>query len=163
MLWHSFIKIGRWLYYHFRDATSGTKLFISNCGGIYALFKISYPFTSQKSCHNATIGKCFGACTQDENPEDYNARALQVIQKYGFDHQTIAITDKGRTIDEKSVILIKNGVLEGYGFLNLNYQLNHLNILENTITPLKNSLENRHLIQQYYRRFKAKKIISLAE
>lgn len=56
---------------------------------------------AKKSCHNATIGKCFGACTQDENPEDYNARALQVIQKYGFDHQTIAITDKGRTIDEK--------------------------------------------------------------
>ena len=34
------------------------------------------------------------------------------------------IIDKGRSLEERSVILIENGVYKGYGFYNLNFQIN---------------------------------------
>ncbi|WP_392419903.1 exonuclease domain-containing protein [Capnocytophaga canis] len=111
---------------------------------------------AKKNCHNYTIKKCNGACIDEEAVEIYNQRAEQVIKKYGFVNQIIAIIDKGRTFDEKSVILVVNGIVKGYGFFNLNYQLSQVEILENLITPLPNSLKNRHIIQSYVRNHKVK-------
>ena len=90
--------------------------------------------------------------------EEYNTRAMQVLTKYGFIGATIAIVDKGRTVSERSAILIK-----GYGFFGLNYQLTQLSFLENLVTPLPDSLRNRHLLQEYIRTTPSLKIINLKE
>ncbi|MDO5607667.1 MAG: exonuclease domain-containing protein [Capnocytophaga sp.] len=113
---------------------------------------------AKAGCYNSTVGKCYGACTGNELPETYNQRAKQVIEKYDIDIQTIALIDKGRTIDEKSAILIEQGHVKGYGFFTLNHQINHLDILQNLMTPLKNSSANKYLIQQYMRTHKTVRI-----
>lgn len=116
---------------------------------------------ARKNCHNYTIHKCKGACIELEPVEEYNQRASQVLQQYGFVNQSVAIIDKGRTVDEKSLILIIDGAIQGYGFFNLNYQLSQLDIIKNLITPLPNSLKNRHLIHSYLRNHSVLKIINL--
>ncbi|MDO5105948.1 exonuclease domain-containing protein [Capnocytophaga sp.] len=116
---------------------------------------------ARKNCHNYTIKKCNGACIEQEPVATYNERAQQVLEKYGFVNQTIAIIDKGRSVDEKSLILIINGVVKGYGFFNLNYQLSQLEIIENLVTPLPDSLQNRHIIQTYIRNHSILKITNL--
>lgn len=107
---------------------------------------------AKEGCYNASIGKCKGACMNLEPAESYNTRAYSAIEKYGFTNQTMALIDKGRFVDEKSIILIENGKIKGYGFINLNYQLSHLDIVNNLITPLSDSLENRHIIQSHMRK-----------
>lgn len=119
--------------------------------------------SARKNCHNFTINKCKGACLNLEPVSDYNQRAEQVMKKYGFLDQNLFIIDKGRSFDEKSLILITNGEIKGYGFFNLNYQLSKTEIIESIITPLPNSLINRHILQAYIRNHKVSKIINYKE
>lgn len=98
-----------------------------------------------------------------ETPETYNARAQQVLTKYGLWGQNLAIVDKGRRVGEKSIILIVNGEIKGYGFFNLNYQLTQLSILENLVTPLPNTLANQHILHTYLREHPRVKILNLNE
>lgn len=106
---------------------------------------------SQTKCYNASIGKCYGACNGNETSEDYNKRAMQIIHKYDINQQIIAIVDKGRTVGEKSVVLVEYGKIKGYGFFSLNMQINKLEILQNLITPLKNTIDSKYTIQHYLR------------
>ena len=73
----------------------------------------------------------------------------------------MVIIDRGRDVDERSAILIKNGIFKGFGFYSLNYQINNLEILESIITPMENNRDQQHIIQSYLRRNKRLKIIQL--
>ena len=73
----------------------------------------------------------------------------------------MVIIDKGRAIDERSAILIENGVFKGIGFFNLNYQINNIAVLESIITPMQNNRDTQHIIQSYIRKNKRLKIIQL--
>lgn len=98
-----------------------------------------------------------------EPVEIYNTRASKVLTKYGFWHQNVAIVDKGRRVGEKSIILLVDGQIKGYGFFHLNYQLTQLGFLENIITPLPNTLINRHLLDHYLRTHPHIKVLNLKE
>lgn len=112
-------------------------------------------------CTNYAIKQCNGACVNQEAPQTYNLRIEQLIKKYGIHKQNLIITDQGRDVNEKSVILIKNGVLQGFGFFNLNYQINNLDILESLITPVENSKENLYIVNTYLRKNDRLKVIRL--
>ena len=113
------------------------------------------------SCFNYGIEECFGACIQNEQPETYNKRANAVIEKNTYDNKDMILIDRGRDIDEKSVILIEDGVFKGLGFFDLNHQINNREILESLITPMQNNRDTQHIIQSYMRRNKRLKVIEL--
>lgn len=114
------------------------------------------------NCFNYTIKQCFGACIEDEPIFDYNARIQKVIDHYTFENQHMVIVDKGRAVDERSAILIEKGEFKGFGFYNLNYQINNLDILQSIITPMQHNRDSQHIIQTYLRkRRKHLKIINL--
>jgi len=71
------------------------------------------------------------------------------------------IIDKGRSLEERSVILIENGVYKGYGFYNLNFQINNPDVLKTIINPMENNSDTQHIIQGYLRKYKVQKIINL--
>ena len=71
------------------------------------------------------------------------------------------IIDKGRSLNEKSVILIKNNKYIGYGFFYLNYQINNIEILESLIVKNENIDNSKELILKYLRKNKCEKIINL--
>jgi DNA polymerase-3 subunit epsilon len=71
------------------------------------------------------------------------------------------IIDKGRDIDERSVIYIQNGVFKGLGFFDLNYQITNIEVLQSIITPMENNRDTQHIIQSYLRRNKRVKILKL--
>lgn len=114
---------------------------------------------AKKNCYNYQIQKCNGACIKKESVQTYNERAKQVEEKYGFAKNSVAIVFEGRNKVEKSFLLIEQGILKGYGFAELNYQLSKLNILQDLLIPLEDSTKNRHLIQKYTRNHPYKKVI----
>jgi DNA polymerase-3 subunit epsilon len=71
------------------------------------------------------------------------------------------IIDKGRFLEERSVILIENGIYKGYGFYNLNFQINTPEVLKSIINPMENNRDTQHIIQSYLRKYKVQKIINL--
>lgn len=114
-------------------------------------------------CFNYELKECKGACVQQETAGFYNKRVEQLINKHSYSNKSMVIIDRGRDIDERSAILIKNGVFKGVGFFNLNYQINNIEILESIITPMQNNRDTQHIIQSYMRRNKKLKIVKLAD
>ena len=113
------------------------------------------------NCFNYTIKQCFGACIAEETQTDYNKRVTKIINKHNFATQSIVIIDRGRDIDERSAILIENGMYKGFGFYNLNYQINNLDVLQSILTNMEHNRDIQHIIQSYLRRNKRLKIVRL--
>ena len=67
---------------------------------------------------------------------------------------------KGRSTDEKSVILIKNSKYIGFGYFSLNYQITNLSILESLINQVKKNNIYDRLIINYLKKHKVEKIIN---
>jgi len=123
--------------------------------------KLTGLYPSKTNCFNYTIKSCNGACIQEEAPNDYNHRVKQLIAKNSYDSQNMLIIDRGRDVDERSVVYIENGVFKGLGFFDLNYQINTMEVLESVITPMENNRDTQHIIQSYLRHNKNLKIIQL--
>jgi len=139
------------------------KSFISKITDEYNLCqKLTGVYPTKNNCFNYTIKQCFGACIVEENPTDYNNRASQLINKHSFENQNMVIIDRGRAIDERSAILIENGIFKGLGFYNLNYQINNIDVLQSIITPMQNNRDTQHIIQSYLRSNKKLKIIEFS-
>jgi DNA polymerase-3 subunit epsilon len=112
-------------------------------------------------CFNYSIKQCFGACISEESPKDYNKRIVPVIEKNSFKDQNMLIIDRGRTVDERSAILIEDGIYKGYGFYNLNYQIQKKEVLNSIITRMEHNRDTQHIIQSYLRRNRKLKILAL--
>lgn len=145
----------------FANRQSG-KLFLFHMVEVYQLCqKLTGLYNTKSSCFKYDIKECAGACIQKESPEEYNKRVEALISKNSYKNKSMVIIDKGRDIDERSAILIKNGVFRGLGFFNLNYQINNIDVLESLITPMENNRDTQHIIQSYLRKRKDLKIVHL--
>ncbi|WP_108840617.1 exonuclease domain-containing protein [Aquimarina sp. Aq78] len=115
----------------------------------------------KNNCFNYTIKQCNGACIYNESAEEYNIRAQKLIFNTSFQSQDMIIVDRGRDIDEQSVILVEEGKFKGIGYFNLNHQINNIEILRSIITPMTHNRDAQHIIQSYVRTHKRLKIIKL--
>jgi DNA polymerase-3 subunit epsilon len=123
--------------------------------------KLSGLYDTKTSCFNYDVKSCNGACIEEESSVEYNKRVEQLITKNSYQNKDMVIVDRGRDVDERSAILIENGIFKGLGFFNLNYQINTIEVLESIITPMENNRDSQHIIQNYLRRNKRLKIITL--
>ncbi len=114
-----------------------------------------------ENCENYTLEKCDGACIEEINTEEYNNRVSEFINRNTLLGRNIAIVDRGRTLSERSVILVENGVYKGYAFFDLNYQVTNIHVLRNIITPMPHSFDAKHAIQSYLARHKNVKLVVL--
>ncbi|WNH07550.1 exonuclease domain-containing protein [Thalassobellus suaedae] len=145
----------------FSNRQSG-KSFITKAVEDYNLCqKLTGLYKTKTSCFNYDIKNCDGACINKESTELYNNRVEALIQKNSYANKNMVIIDKGRDIDEHSAILIENGIFKGIGFFNLNYQINNRDVLQSIITPMENNRDTQHIIQNYLRKNKRLKIITL--
>ncbi|MGA1227447.1 MAG: exonuclease domain-containing protein [Tamlana sp.] len=147
----------------FSNRQSG-KSFITKAIEDYNLCqKLTGLYKTKTSCFNYEIKACEGACIQKEAPELYNKRVQNLIEKNSYSNKNMVIVDRGRDVDERSAILIENGVFKGIGFFNLNYQINNIEVLESIITPMQNNRDTQHIIQSYIRRNKRLKVVELKD
>ncbi len=113
---------------------------------------------TKAACFDHGIKKCDGACIQEESAAHYNQKVQQLLQDQSFDNQHMVLIDRGRKIEEQSVVLIENGALQGIGHIALNHQLHNIDILRTLITPISHNRDAQHIIQSYLRRNKRIKI-----
>ena len=111
------------------------------------------------NCFNYSIKACNGACVQKESPELYNKRVQKLIDGNSFVDKNMVIIDRGREIDEKSAILIEDGIFKGLGYFNLNYQVNNSAIIKSLITPMENNRDVLHILKNHLRKNKQLKIV----
>ncbi len=117
--------------------------------------------TSGGHCFQYELNNCNGACGETEPAEEYNSRVQEFIDNNSFYNRSMIIIDKGRSIDERSAVLIENGIYKGYAFYNLNYQINKIEILKNILIPMENNKDVKKIIHSYIGKKKALKIVRL--
>ncbi|WP_322550533.1 exonuclease domain-containing protein [Flavobacterium psychraquaticum] len=122
--------------------------------------KINGLYDTKNDCFQYKINECKGACIGKEAASAYNDRVLEFINKNSFDKNNMIVIDKGRAFDERSAILIENGVYKGYCFYELNYQVTNIDILKNIIIPMQHNRDVKTIIQSYLRKNKMHKIIT---
>lgn len=118
--------------------------------------KINGLYNTKKSCFQYDIKQCYGACIDKEKPEEYNQRVQTFITENSFQNNNMVIVDKGRSIEEKSAVLIENGIYKGYCFFDLNYQINNVEILKNLVIPMQHNRDIKTIIQNFIRKHKVK-------
>lgn len=123
--------------------------------------KINGVSESIDNCSHYHEGTCNGTCNSEVESVNYNRRVKDALNKYSLTKKSLVILDKGREIGEHSAILIKNGKLKGYGFYDLNNQINNVAILESIIVPMEGDANINHIIMSYLRKNKAPKIMEL--
>jgi len=138
--------------------------------GKNALFKITEKYNlcqkinglndTKNGCFQYKIKECNGACLGLESPEIYNERVQDFITENAFENNNMVLLDRGRSFDERSAVLIENGVYKGYCFYELNYQITNIDILKNIIIPMQHNRDVKTIIQSYLRKNKVFKIIT---
>ncbi|NBL64268.1 GIY-YIG nuclease family protein [Flavobacterium sp. NST-5] len=110
-------------------------------------------------CFPFKVNQCFGACVNQENPVEYNNRVNQFLQKNKFHSQNLIIVDRGRNLQERSAILLENGIFNGIAYFELNYQVSKIDILKNIIVKMEHTKDAKQLILNYISKNKVQKII----
>lgn len=91
----------------------------------------------------------------------YNSNYLNFSDSVEFNHPDMILIGEGRNVAEKSVILIENNQLNSYGYVDLDYQIEHLDILKNVLSPLADSRDNRFIVKSSLMKSRFQKIIRL--
>jgi DNA polymerase-3 subunit epsilon len=122
--------------------------------------KLTGLFVGKSHCFKHSVNECDGACSGKITASEYNVRVQNFIEKNQFENKTLVLVDRGRTLSERSAVLVENGVYKGYTFFDLNYQINKIEILRNIIVPMQSTRDSKNIIQNYIRKGKMIKIIN---
>ena len=104
--------------------------------------------------------KCLKAINAPDALE-CNKKVQSAFEKYSIQDKNVALTDQGRHVGERSFILIKNGRLQGFGFVELNHQINNIHILESIMTPMRSDENTTFIIETFLRKNNRLKTIPL--
>ena len=121
--------------------------------------KINGLYDTKNACFKYKIKECDGACVGEITPEEYNDRVNEFIESNLFENENMVIIDRGRSLQERSAVMIENGIYKGYCFYDLNYQITNVEVLKNIIVPMQNNRDTRNIIQGYLRKHKVMKIM----
>jgi DNA polymerase-3 subunit epsilon len=122
--------------------------------------KLTGLYQTNSDCFQYKIKECDGACIGKTLPEEYNKRVQKFIAENSFENKNIVLLDRGRNVNERSAVLIENGIYKGYAFYDLNYQVTHIDILKNILIPMQHNRDVKTIIQGQIRRSKSIKVIS---
>lgn len=95
----------------------------------------------------------------EKNNPKFNTYPKKNIPTTVFNTENALLIDYGRGTAEKSIFLLENGELKGYGYVELAYQINHIDIVKNLISYVDDNLFNRNEVKKYLDKGKFKKII----
>lgn len=129
-------------------------LFISEAEGISLLSKMA---GSYGLCKNLIRGAVTGEPT-DQTPEEYNAIVHEVISRTDLRGRNLLLIDRGRNVNEKTAIWVQNGILKGYAFYDLNFQVKSPGILKNILIPMTHSRDTYGAIASHLLRNRKIKI-----
>lgn len=94
--------------------------------------------------------------------ELYNERMREIIEENNLFGKNLLLADRGRSIEERSLICVENGKVVGYGFYDLNHQITKPEILKNIINPVTDVQNVTHVVHKYLRSNNVLKIIPIA-
>jgi DNA polymerase-3 subunit epsilon len=98
-------------------------------------------------CSHYSITDCKGICRNEETNQEYNKRVLKAVEDILESKQEVVLKEKGRQSNEDAFIMIKNGEYIGYGFIDKQESINHIDDLDNYLIPQKNNMDIQKILR----------------
>lgn len=111
---------------------------------------------STHACFDYQLKACNGACIGEEAAQVYNEKVDRLIYEIKNFNRSFVIIDKGRSLSEKSIILIEDGIYKGYGFLDKNETIDEFHDFKSFITPQGDNRDIQRIIQMYLKKNRPK-------
>jgi len=108
-------------------------------------------YPSIGACFHYEIAQCKGACIDKEPANEYNIRAMQVIDLHNYTHESFFILENGRIENELAVVLVRNKKYIGYGYLCGEYYKGDINNLTECLKPYIDNRDVQQIIKNYIR------------
>lgn len=114
------------------------------------------------ACYDYQLGKCAGACCGAEPPEAYNLKAAQLWSGTSSQQgERFLIKDQGRNREEEAVLLVEDGFLAAFGYIDQTAQCQEIGEVMRFLKPVKRVVETQALLQTYLTKLPANRIIPL--
>jgi len=110
-------------------------------------------------CFNHHIKKCNGICAGKEDVEVYNQRVKQIINQFPKWEENFIILDRGRHVDERSMIMVQNHRYVGFGYLDSSTQIDQPEELRSCITNAVYYPDFEVLLKSWMKNKSVKKIV----
>lgn len=104
--------------------------------------------STQGACYNFHLKKCKGICVGLESIDSYNDRVRSALVSI-VDGESKLIIDNGRTIGERSVILIEAGLYKGFGYVKEGDEPDTIEEAKEIITPLRHSGDVNRILSSF--------------
>lgn len=101
---------------------------------------------------------CNGACCGKEETSIYNNRVTEALAFLKGNSSTYLILDEGRTIAEKSCILVENGKFYGMGYLESRQHISSIDEARALVVPYQSNEYIENLIYNYSVRYPEKQV-----
>ncbi len=103
------------------------------------------------ACFYYPLKECKGACVGEESVKSYNKRAQKLISKYLYVDENFYLIERGRQVNEKTVILIESCIYQGYAYIPMG-KVNDLEYIKNNLIQGENNLDIHKLIIAYIKK-----------
>jgi len=137
--------------------------------GIEHLYKLNEKFSlclsltdlnkSKGACFHYTLKQCNGACIGKELAEDYNKRVMEALSTFRFTIQNVIVVDKGRSLNERAIIQVKNGRYVGFGFAPLQLINKEVKFLNEAIGIYPNNRDVQHILNTFIKKGNYERLI----
>lgn len=110
--------------------------------------RLCFMQTGTEQCSGIQEGYCSGACEGHEPADSYNERLQQAIGSL-VTNVSYAILEKGLNGNDQSCILVWKGKFYGMGYIPADTQINRPEELKELLTPYKENMFIRNLVNSY--------------
>jgi DNA polymerase-3 subunit epsilon len=144
------------------DITSATSYLRSLTDKFGLCLKKTDMDTGPGPCFYYQVGKCDGACLNQEDPDLYNDKVrLAVAASQKNLDEDYVIADRGRNPGEASLILVSKGKLMGWGYVENDHPIASLDDVIHHIEMRQSMPEDHKIIRHYIREGKFEKLLKV--
>lgn len=119
--------------------------------------------TGTTACFDYHLKRCKGACVGKEEPEAYNERVLEAIEKFKtFFDSNFGIVDVGRTPKECSIVLVEDGEYRGFGYVDKEYFYGSSEEIRDAIKSYQGNPETSRIIRHWMGKNERAKILPVS-
>ena len=117
------------------------------------LFNLCLRFLNiERTSGSCSYKRCKGICRGEESRSSYNERAKNAFKSIRLSQESYYLKLKGRNASERSFILVKDGIYQGYGFVPESSTINSIEDLEAYIITQANTYFTSRSISQYLKK-----------
>lgn len=131
-------------------STTDCRLYLEQlCGDFKLCAKYCHLQEGVTSCSHYRLTSCEGICRDTESVSAYNTKVTAAIDFITSHSEDYLIREKGREKGEDAVILMKNGLYYGYGYIAQDMEIGSVEDVIAYLMPQKNTVETQRLLQSY--------------